>query len=199
MSQKKRLKKKMTEQGWSWTGWQDWGQTGWQDWSQQNWWQQQDWQQGYQQPQQAPDSVRIWYDTADHHAIQRDIFRHGLPCRLEFEIYGDYWVLQVIPEEGFQHLAVNLPQFFEERHGKPYHITICSVQEALPFQYRIDHIRKKWDGKEVTLKCIGWSNPGQETSNGANCLIGGKVGEDPDIQFLHATHKHAHRPLHISF
>jgi hypothetical protein len=192
----------MAEEGWSSTGWQDWSQTG----SQQNW-QQQGWQQGQWQeededtPQQDPHSVRIWPGRRRLHEIQRELFEHGINCRLEFEVYGDLWVFQVIPLPGeeFLHLAENLPQFAEERHGKLYHISICYESEAAPYADRIQNIKDRWHGWEGNLECLGWTNVGQETSNGGNFLVGAPLILDPDVEFLHDNGYYWDRLLHISF
>lgn len=193
----------------SWWQSATWG-TNWQGgWQQTEW--QSGWQSGWQEPeataeetaegtQQEPEqeSIRRFPSEEQTRVMQKDIFEHGIPCQLELELYGELWVLQVHPEEGFEHFAENLMEFAAERHGKLYHISICKENEA--DDERIEAIRQRWDGWQGVLDCIGWGSIGREINdNSVACIIGGELAADPDIKYLHDNGYYWRRQLHISF
>jgi hypothetical protein len=191
-------------------GWQGGWQSGWQDWS--------GWQQSEQETEQQTEqeteqqteqqtateteehSIRRFPSKEQTRVMQRDIFEHGVPCKLELELYGDVWVLQVLVDEDFQHFADNVMEFLAEREGKPYHISICKDYDAEAHTDKIEAIRERWDGWEGVLDCIGWGSIGRETNdNSVCCIIGGDLAADPNIRYLHDNGYYWRRDLHISF
>jgi hypothetical protein len=187
--------------GWQQTEWQSGWQSGWQEpeataeetaeGTQ---------QEPAQEPEQAPEeeSIRRFPSEEQTRVMQKDIFEHGIPCQLELELYGELWVLQVLVDEDFQHFADNYMEFLAERHGKPYHISICKDYEA--DADKIEAIRQRWDGWQGVLDCIGWGSVGREINdNSVACIIGGELAADPDIKDLHDNGYYWRRQLHISF
>jgi hypothetical protein len=166
-----------------------------------------EWAEWNAQQQQQEEEEVPWVDPrlplseTEHRARQQEMVDHGIPCRLDFEVYGSLWVLQVIPRDGFLHLThdLGLADFIEHRYGKPYHISICKTWEAENYSERINRINEKFDGWEGILQVRGWGGYVQPTHHGYYCVVGPPVSDDEDIVFLHSHGCYGEGELHISF
>ena len=122
---------------------------------------------------------------------------HGLPVTLRVVYLGDLLALDVIPSEGFVHLA--LPDFQEEsfRRFGPYHVSICFRWDINDFNaHHVPLVVDRWDGWRGVLG-VGYVS--MDVGKGYVELDSqGALRNCPHLMTLFRGGSYGYKELHIS-